>query len=162
MPVVGLAVITDLVPGGAVYKLASDDRFVYGSGGGKLFALDPKTARKVNQRDLSCSALLIGPDGTLLASAAGAVQGIDTDTLATRWSIPFSQVENLKGFSRMILGPKKEIYGVGGQGIFRIDVAGSKLIQLTNIPSGNLAADSEGRLYFSKGANLYMVDPLAK
>jgi len=156
------AVITDLVPGGAVYCLASDDAFVFGSGGGKLFVLDPKTGKKVKQRDLGCESMLIGPDGELVVSAAGDVQGLDPKTLETRWHVPFKQVKGLKGFVGMVLGPRGELYGMSSLGIFRVDVAAGKLVRLTRLGSRHLAVDKEGRLYFSQSANLYMYDPTGR
>ncbi|MBN1342115.1 MAG: hypothetical protein JXQ73_05520 [Phycisphaerae bacterium] len=155
--------MTDLVPGGAVHCLAADDKAVFGSGGGKLFILDPKTAKKTKERDLGCTAMLIGPDGKLIVSAAGKVQGLNPETLATEWDVPLDQVKNLAGFCRMVLGPKGELYGMSDRlGIFQVDVPNRKLTQLTKMGSGHLAADKAGRLYFSQGANLCMCDPTAR
>jgi len=150
---------TDLVPGGAVHCLAAGTEFVYGSGGGKLFALDPKTEQKAGERDLACEAMILGADGTLIVSAAGSVQGLDPKTLGTRWQVPLAQVQGLKGFERMVTGPRGELYGVGAPGIFRVDVQEGKLVQLTKMGSTHLAADKKGRLYFSQGASLYLCDP---
>ena len=155
-------VMTDLVPGGAVYCLASDDAFVFGSGGGKLFMLDPKTGKKAKQRDLGCSSMVIAPDGKLVVSAAGKVQGLDPRTLDTQWAVPFAQVKGLKGFVRMVLGPRGELYGMSSMGIFQVDTAAGKLVRLTRLGSSHLAADKVGRLYFSQGVNLYMYDPTGK
>jgi outer membrane protein assembly factor BamB len=152
-------VITDMVPGGSVHCLAANDESVFGSGGGKLFALDPKTGQKARQRDLGCESMLMMGDGKLAVSAAGAVQGLDPRTLETQWKVPFSQVQKLKAFHRMVAGPKAELYGVSDLGIFRVDVAAGKLIQLTRLGSTHLAADRKGRLYFSQGASLHMYDP---
>jgi len=151
-------IISDLVPGGAVHALAAGDRFVYAAGGGELFALDPKTEKKVNRRKLSCSALVVASDGTLVVSA-GDVQGFDPGTLETRWKIPFSQVDGLKGFHRLAAGPNGKLYGISNLGIFQIDVAGARFIRRTRAGSRHLAVDGRGLLYFASGANLLTAKP---
>ncbi len=152
-------VITDLVPGGAVLCLAANDEFVFGSGGGKLFALDPKTGEKVRQRDLGCASMLIAPDGRLVVSAAGQVQGLDPKTLETVWNVPLGQIKGLTSLVKMVLGPRGQLYGMSSVGIVRVDVDAGKLVQLTRVGSGHLASDAQGRLYFSQGANLCRYDP---
>ena len=152
-------VMTDFVPGGSVYCLAATDRFVYGSGGGQLFKLDPQTERKAHERSLACAAMIVAGDGTLVVSAAGYVQGLDPGTLATQWQIPLSQIDKLKGFHQFALGPQGQLYGLSDLGIFRIDREASRLVQLTKLGSKHLAADREGRLYFSAGASLCVYDP---
>jgi streptogramin lyase len=150
---------TDLVPNGAVSCLAANDRFVYGSGGGRLFAWNPGTDTKARERDLACSAVTVARDGSLVVSAAGSVQGLDPMTLATRWSIPLASIKNLKALHRLVTGPKGELYGISELGIVRVDSKSGTLTQLTQLGSTHLAVDNKGRLYFSQGANLYAYDP---
>ena len=152
-------VMTDFVPGGTVNCLAADDRFVYGSGGGKLFVLDPKTEERVLQQDLACQAMLSAADGTLVVAAGMEVRGLVPRTLEPRWKVALSQIEGLKGFRRLAQAPQGEIYGVNTSGIFRIDPARGKVVQLTNVASHQIVAGADGKLYFSRTANLYMVDP---
>jgi len=152
-------VMTDFVSGGTVNHLAASDRYVYGSGGGELFMLDPASGEKRKTRKLNCGPILVGADGKLVICASGSVQGLDPETLEPDWTIPFSQIKGLTEFSQMTKGPKGELYGVSGQGIFRIDIEAAKLVQLTRSGSRHLAADRAGRLYYSQNASLYMYDP---
>jgi outer membrane protein assembly factor BamB len=150
-------IMTDLVPGGSVLRLAANDEFVYGSGGGQLFVLDPQTARKIKQRDLGCDAMLITSDGTLVVSTSDGVQGLDPKTLETNWSIPFSRTDGLRRFSQMTAGPHgKKLYGINDQGIFQVDVAASKFIQLAKTGQSfsrrhGIVSDKDGRLYLTTG-----------
>lgn len=153
---------TDWVPGGAVHCLASNDRYVYGSGGGKTFILDPQTTSKARGRDLACDSMLIGPDGSLIVSTSEAVHVLDPQTLDTRKTVPFSSVGGLKALNRIVADSEGTLYAIGNQGLVRIDLSSGKLIRLTAMASTHLAVDRKGRLYFSQGAELYMYDPKAK
>ncbi len=152
-------VMTDFVPGGTVNHLAASDRYVYGSGGGELFVLNPASGEKLKTRTLTCGPMLLGADGKLVVSAPGAVQGLDPETLETSWTVPLSQIENLTEFLQIAKGPTGEMYGISKLGIFRVDVEAAQLVQLTRSGSRHLAADKEGRLYYSQNASLYMYDP---
>ncbi len=153
---------TDLVPGGAVYCLAADDQFVFGSGGGLLFQLDPKTLKKRRERKLAVSSMIVGPNGRLIVSGGGAVRGLDPRTLATEWTVALETVKGLSGFTRMVFDPANRLYGMSPQGIFELDVREGAAICHSNLSSSHLAVDKKGRLYFSQRANLYRYDPTAK
>jgi len=152
---------TDFVPGGAIHTLAADDESVFCSGGGKTFVLDPKTTSKVKERNLGCEAMVVGTDGSVIVSAAGAVQALDPKTLETKWHVPFGQIKDLKAFHRLVVGAKGEIYGISDQGLIGVDPKAGKLVQVTRLGSTHLAIDRKGRLYFSQGPQLYRVDPSA-
>jgi len=150
---------TDLVPGGAVSCLAADDESVFGAGGGRLFILNPETGTMTQERELACTALLIGPDGTLVAATPQDVQGLDPRTLETRWTVPLSEIEGLKGIRRLVADPAGELYGISDLGIIRIDPVNGTLARRTESGSSELAVDGSGRLYFAQGASLYLYDP---
>ena len=150
---------TDVVPRGGVHCLAAGDELVYGAGGGRIFALDPKTGQKVKERPLGCTAMALAADGTLVVSTSRHVEGIDPRTLDTQWGIPLAEFEKLKGFQKLVVAPGGELYGVSSLGIFRIDPAARTLIRVTKLGSKHLAVDNQGRLYFSRGAGLYRCDP---
>jgi len=150
-------VLVDLVPGGTVSHLEADHHAVYGFGGGVLFALDPQTLRKVKERKMACTAMLLLPDGTLAISTPADLQGLDPFTLATQWTIPFAQVKDHAGFHRLLAAPDGKLYGASDQGIFRIDLPSKRLIPLTHSPCQTLAADEAGRLYYAQAAQLFMI-----
>ena len=147
--------MTDSVPGGSVHCLAASEKLVYGSGGGKLFALDPETEQKSNERSLDCTAILIAADGMLVVATSAQVQGLDPRTLETVWTVPFAQAQDLKEFHRLVSGPSGALYGTSDVGIFLIEPRVSRLTPLTKSGSRFLAADKDGRLYFAQGADLW-------
>ncbi|MDP6777373.1 MAG: hypothetical protein QGI83_11480 [Candidatus Latescibacteria bacterium] len=59
---------TDLVPGGAIRAMVADDRCLYCAGGGRFFAWDPRSERKVCELELNVSALVLLQDGCVLLS----------------------------------------------------------------------------------------------
>lgn len=150
---------TDLVPGGSVHHLASNDRVVFGAGGGKVFALDPTTLTKTVERDLACTAMVLDAQGRLVVSSSGALHGLDPDSLKTEWTVPFSDVEKLSRFVKLVVDDRGTLYGMSNIGPFRIDHEKKQLKRLTPLASPHLAVDKAGRLYFSRSAHLFMLDP---
>ncbi len=150
---------TDLVPGGSVHHLAANDRVVFGAGGGKVFALDPAALTKTAERAMACTAMVLDAKGRLVVSSSGALHGLDATSLKTVWTMPFDGVKKLSRFVRLVVDDAGTLYGMSNIGLFRIDPEKKQLKRLTPLTSSHLAVDQDGRLYFSQGAHLFLLDP---
>jgi len=149
---------TDIVPDGAVHCLAADESYVFGAGGGSVFALEPGTLRKVRERRLAATAMVSLPDGTLAVAAETNVVGLDPRTFESRWEAAFASHPKLTRLHRLAVGGSS-LFGASDSGIYLVDASRSRLVQLTQLGTRHLAADQQGRLYFSAGDSLYRYDP---
>ena len=150
-----MTVWTDLVPGGAVSRIAADDRWLYCLGGGVFFVFDPQSASKVHEQKLAAQSLLVAPDGRVVISAGKELLVFDPETKAVAARLP-SPVD---GLDFLALSDEERMYGINGGVIVEIDVEHGEVRQLASEGGKFLAVDQSGRLYFARGSALFRFTP---
>lgn len=141
----------DLVPGGAVYHCVSDDRYVYGAGGGKFFVWDPWKNEKVYESGLAVTSMVMAPNGNVVMASEAGLKVFCPETL------DFVAEADISGasFTAMVVASDGYIYGINGAEIVQIDPADWSIRQIASEGGSFLAADLESNLYFARGPKLY-------
>jgi hypothetical protein len=147
----------DLVPGGAVHRLAADGRYVYGAGGGKFFVLDPDADDDdpiALRRDLPVSAMAIAPGGEVVGTGGGRLFVFCPSSMR----VTHATENPLGDFSHMCRAPDGNLYGINKGCIGRIAPETWQVDEV--VPQGGqfLAADARSRLYFGRGSHVFRVD----
>lgn len=124
----------------------------------KIFELIPVPDAK------AITALINGPDGNIWGMADGILFIFDP---VTKKVISAKQVyevsaerkkSNVWHDAALFVHPSGNIYGAGGGQLFRIDPQ-SKAATIILKPASKLSMDKQGRLYFSRGSDLWQYIP---
>jgi outer membrane protein assembly factor BamB len=140
----------DLVPGGAIHRLAADDEFVYAGGGGRFLVFDPEAEKIRLALDLPVSAMVAAPGGEIVGTGAGQVFVF----APAEMEVTYTAANPLGDFTHMCRAPDGTLYGINPTRIGRI-VPGSWQVEQVAAEGGKLlAADPQGRLYFGRGSRV--------
>ncbi len=142
---------TDMVPGGAVNKIASDDRYVFCAGGGKLIAFDTITGERSFETDLAVSALATSPTGHVVCSVADTLVVFDPATMRFTEEMPAPG----GALTELVVAPNGKLYGINAASIVEIDPEPWSVRQIASEGGSHLAADAESNLYFARGEKLF-------
>ncbi len=141
----------DLVPGGAVHRIATDDRYLYCAGGGRFFVWDPFAQGKVHEEEREVFSLVVTGDGSVLANSGEEMLVFDPGTMAVArtFASPIGRMDY------MVVAPNGRAYGINGSGVCEIE-PGTWAARKIAVEGGNLlAADGDSNLYFARGSVLY-------
>jgi len=141
----------DLVPGGAVSRIAVDDRHLYCGGGGRFFVWDPVAEEKVVEIEMPVSSLAVAPDGTVAISSGDDLALFDPEGLEITRTIP----SPIGAMSSMVCAPDGRLYGINDGAVAMIDPATWEVTQIAESGGKLLAAGADGSLYFARGARLW-------
>ncbi len=141
---------TDMVPGGAVNKMASDDRYVFCAAPGRLFAFDTQTQEKSFETQLAVSALAATPDGQIACSLGDTLRVLDPANMEFTCEV----ATPTGALTDMITAPNGKLYGINAASIVEIDPATWTARAITTEGGSFLAADTESNLYFARGEKL--------
>lgn len=141
----------DLVPGGAVDRIAVDDKYVYCAGGGRFFVWDPKAETKRFEEPCAVLSLVATPDGKIVGNRGDEMFVFDPDLLkmVKTFASPIGRMDC------MTVAPNGRLYGINGSAIGEIDSATWSARKIAQEGGQFLAADGESHLYFARGAQLY-------
>lgn len=140
----------DLVPGGAVTRLAADDKRLYCAGGGRFFVWNPWREMKVYEEERSVHSLVVA-DGQVIGSSGDEVfvfSPTQMKVIATL-SCPIGPL------AHMAVAPSGLVYGINDKGICEVDVARLVARQISTEGGQHIAVDIRGDIYFARGAALW-------
>jgi outer membrane protein assembly factor BamB len=148
-------VMTDLVPGGSVFAVAADDRFVYGAGGGRFFVFDPKAQKKIWETELPAQALAAAPDGKIVGAAGDRLFRFDpaARSVARGPALPCGALASL---TVTVAG---RLYAINERAIVAVHADSLDATILAREGGRFLAADRQGSLYFARGETLHRFRP---
>jgi len=145
----------NVVPGGAVHALVSDEQYVYGAGGGEFFVYDPAADVKRFSLTRAVTAMAVLRDGKVCLSGNGTLCVYDRERNAIS-----ADTNNPAGdFSHMCSGANGTAYGVNAGHIARVGPDGVSVEVLTDEGGTYIATDSKGRVYFARGPRLLRCTP---
>lgn len=142
---------TDLVPGGAVHRVAADDRYLYCAGAGLFFVWDPRQARKVHQEERPVRALAACGNGTILGASEADLFAFDPETMRVKASLPApaGPVDYLAA------APNGKVYGINQHSVIEFDPAAATASLVAHEGGKLLAVDQNNVLYFARGSKLF-------
>ena len=141
----------DLVPGGAVSRIAVDERHLFCGGGGRFFVWDPVAEEKVVELPLSVSSIAVAPDGTVVISAGDEIALFDPEALEIAQTI----ASPIGAMANMVCAPDGRLYGINDGALAMIDPGSWTATQIAESGGKLLAAGADGTLYFARGAQLW-------
>lgn len=144
---------TDFVKGGTVEVLVSDDKLVYGAGGGEFFVLDP-TRGEIFRTARAAVSMAALPGGKVVGTGKGKLFIYDREANA----IVSDEANPLGDFTHMATGPDGNAYGVNANKVARLTGDGN--LEILVDKGGKYAAvDGKGRVYFARGPKLFRCEP---
>ena len=145
----------DLVPGGGIYRIAADDRYLYCSGGGRFLVWDPQTESKLYEEERAAYALVVTPGGQVLGNSGEEMFVFDPAEMRVSGSFPAP----IGRMDSVTLAPNGLTYGINNTGIAEIDAATGTGRKVSDAGGHLIATDTAGGVYFARGAALYRLDP---
>jgi streptogramin lyase len=141
----------DLVPGGAVDRIAVDDKYVYCAGGGRFFVWDPKAETKRFEAESAVLSLVAAPGGKIVGNRGDQMFVFDPTLLrmVETFASPIGPMDY------MTVAPNGKLYGINGSALGEIDPATWSAKKIAQEGGRFLAADGDSHLYFARGTELY-------
>jgi hypothetical protein len=141
----------DLAPGGAVDRIAADDKYVYCAGGGRFFVWDPKAETKRLEEQCAVLSLVAAPGGKIVGNRGDQMFVFDPALLkmVKTFASPIGRMDY------MTVAPNGKVYGINGSAIGEIDPATWSAAKIAQEGGQFLAADGDSNLYFARGPQLY-------
>ena len=142
---------TDLVPGGAVDRIAVDEKYLYCAGGGLFFVWDPKAEKKVYEEKRKVSSLVVMPNGGILGNSGEEMFVFDPKEMKIEKTFP----SPIGQMDAMTVAPDGKAYGINGKAMAEIDPSAWTGKKIADEGGSFLATDRDGILYFARGADLF-------
>jgi streptogramin lyase len=140
----------DLVPGGAVTRIAADEKHLYCAGGGRFFVWDPWRETKVHEEERTVHSLVVAA-GQVLGSSGDEVLAFSPQEMKILATLPSA----IGPMEHMAVAPSGLVYGISGKGICEIDAAQWTARQVSAEGGKHIAVDRRGDVYFARGAGLW-------
>jgi len=145
----------DLVPSGAVRKIAVDAKYVYCAGGGVFFVWAPKEEKKLFEVKAEVFSLVAAPNGKVLGNRGDEMFVFDPVEMRIikTFDSPIGQMKN------MTVAPNGKVYGISKSAIAEIDPDTWQGHQIADRGGQMIAADKNSRIYFVKrgDARIYIL-----
>jgi sugar lactone lactonase YvrE len=145
----------DLVPGGGIYRIAADGRYLYCTGGGRFFVWDPIGESKVHEEGRAAYSLVLTAAGEVLGNSGDEMFVFDPDEMRVSATFP----SPIGRMDSMVLGPDGRIYGINDSGIADIDPEARTGRKVSSEGGHLIATLPAGDIYFARGAALYRLEP---
>jgi len=157
----------DLVPDGAVQRMAVDDKYVYCADGGDLytwrgseqkrpghgvfFVWDPKEEKKIVELARKVFSLVAAPDGTIIGNSGAEMFVFDPAKMAiiATFASPIGPMSN------MCVAPNGKVYGASGRAVCEVDPETLQTVKIAAKGGNILATDAKSRVYLGIGPELY-------
>ncbi len=145
----------DLVPGGGIYRIAADDRYLYCAGGGRFFVWDPETESKLSEEERAAYSLVLTAAGEVLGNSGDEMFVFDPDEMRVSATFP----SPIGRMDSMALGPDGRTYGINDSSIAEIEPEARAGRQISTEGGHLISTVPAGDIYFARGAALYRLQP---